>query len=121
MSSPPPSLYDKARITQGFVVSGVWKNLPAHTSAHILGEVWFFRPAANFSNGLLPTPTGLKDGYKGSFRKKRWIESKGRDLSSTLPNKLHANKKAAQCRPFEKTGPAKTKTRCPDLVGHLVF
>jgi L-rhamnose isomerase len=42
MTSPPPSLYDKALIIQGFVVSGVWKNLPAHTSAHTLDEAWIF-------------------------------------------------------------------------------
>jgi hypothetical protein len=41
-SSPPPSLYDKALIIQGFVVSGVWQNLPAHTSAHTLDEVLLF-------------------------------------------------------------------------------
>ena len=49
--SPPPSLYDKALIFQGFVVSGFGQNLPAHTSAHTLDEVLFFRPAVSFSNG----------------------------------------------------------------------
>ncbi|MNI99060.1 hypothetical protein D3C73_1580440 [compost metagenome] len=39
MTSPPPSLYDKAPIIQGFVVPAVWKNLPAHTSAHTLDKV----------------------------------------------------------------------------------
>ena len=36
ISPSPPHLYEKALIIQGFVVSGVWKNLPAHTSAHTL-------------------------------------------------------------------------------------
>ena len=39
MSSSPPSLYDKALIIQGFVVSAAWKNLLAHTSAHTLDKV----------------------------------------------------------------------------------
>jgi hypothetical protein len=42
MPSPPPSLYDKALIIQGFVVSGFWKNLPAHTSAHTLDGVLLY-------------------------------------------------------------------------------
>jgi hypothetical protein len=59
MSSPPPSLYDKALIIQGFVVPWVWKNLPAHTSAHTLDEVLLFDQRLIFrmvSCLLAPTP-----------------------------------------------------------------
>jgi hypothetical protein len=62
-TSPPPSLYDKALIIQGFVVSGFWKNLPAHTSAHTLDEV-LLSTSGSFSNGLSRAPTTLKIGKR---------------------------------------------------------